>query len=215
MAYNQTNSIYAQIKEKILNGEFKPAQNLTEKELSQQFNASRVTIKKALLMLENENLIENQENKSSRVRSFDVEEIVQFLQVRILLEGFCAQLTAPIISDEKISQMDQTLQVMRQMYQDGDLMGYSAKNVEFHKYIYDSCPNSVVVNLIWDIRNQISRYNFKTILVNGRAENSYKEHVEILESYRVHDSERARAATVTHVSNLMSTLEKNYKILFL
>ena len=50
MAYQQTSTVYAQIKEKILNGEFKPAQNLTEQGLAQQFDASRVTIKKALLI---------------------------------------------------------------------------------------------------------------------------------------------------------------------
>lgn len=215
MAYSMTNVIYTQIKDKILKGEYKPAQNLTEAELASEFNASRVTVKKALLMLERESLVESQENRSTRVRTFNIEEITQYLQTRILLEGFCAELTAPVISDEAIANMEKTLEVMHVLYEKHDLYGYSDKNVQFHRYAYDECPNRVAVELILDIRNKISRYNFKTILVSGRVDDSFKEHLALLEAYRRHDSKMAKEAIITHVTNLLKSLEENFKILFM
>lgn len=215
MSHNQTNSIYQKIKESILSGEYKPSQPLNENDLVNQFNASRVTIKKVLLMLESEGLVENPANRSARVRTFDMDEIEQHLQVRILLEGYCAQVTAPIIPDGTIEVMENTLEVMNDLYTAGDYLGYSTKNVYFHKCIYDACPNKVATEYIWNIRNKISRYNFKTILVPGRIKDSFQEHEDILEAYRRHDPELAKKATIKHVSNLLNTLKTNYNMLSL
>lgn len=214
MAYNQTTKVYSEIREKILKGEFKPSQPLIEMELATEFNVSRVTIKKALLMLKSESLVEMPENRSARVRSFDIDEIVQFLDTRIVLEGFCARLTAPVISDEAINSMENYLDEMARLYKSGKLMEYSETNKLFHKCVYDSCPNKVAVNMIWEIRNQISRFNFKTILVQGRVDASFLEHKAILEAYREHDADKAYITTINHVTNLKNTLLKNYQLLF-
>ncbi|MGL5573662.1 MAG: GntR family transcriptional regulator, partial [Cetobacterium sp.] len=48
---------YEEIRKKIISGEYKPNENLTEIFLSNSLNVSRNTIKKALIKLENENLI--------------------------------------------------------------------------------------------------------------------------------------------------------------
>lgn len=50
----QTDYAYSFIKNKILNGTFKPAQKLNESQLSEEIGVSRNTIKKAILMLESE-----------------------------------------------------------------------------------------------------------------------------------------------------------------
>ncbi|MGH0054590.1 MAG: GntR family transcriptional regulator [Sphaerochaetaceae bacterium] len=214
MPYNQTNKIYSQIKEKILNGEFKPSQSLIEMDLVKQFNSSRVTIKKALLMLKSENLIELPENKSARVRSFNIGEVIQFLDARILLEGYCATITAPVIDRDSLIAMEGFLEQMKMKYKASNIMEYSETNVRFHKCVYDACPNRVVVDMIWEIRNKISRYGFKTVLVPGRVDSSYIEHVNMLEAYKAHDAQRAYDSTVLHISNLKKTLNENYQLLF-
>ena len=54
MAETQTTIVYNKIKKKIESGEYSPAQSLPEATLAKEYNVSRNTIKKALLMLEND-----------------------------------------------------------------------------------------------------------------------------------------------------------------
>ena len=68
MLREQTNQIYQELRRRILDGALKPAENLPEVTLAQEFKASRGTIKKALLKLENENLVVIEENKRAKVR---------------------------------------------------------------------------------------------------------------------------------------------------
>ena len=213
MAHNQTSTVYNSLKEKILKGEIKPAQSLTEAEISKMFGISRSTAKKALLMLKSENLVEMQENRGARVRSFNVEEITDYLNVRMLLEGYVAELTAPIISDETLAKMEAILRDMKRLYEEANLMEYSMRNMEFHGCIYESSPNRLAAELILSIRNQIGRYNFKTILVPGRSTHSMEEHIALFEAYKTHDADRAKEITLKHVSNLLKTLHSNYNIL--
>jgi DNA-binding GntR family transcriptional regulator len=206
-------SVYSALKEKILKGEFKPAQSLTESEISKMFGISRNTAKKAFLMLQSENLVEMQANRGARVRSFDVTEITDYLNVRMLLEGFVAEITAPIISDEVLDRMESILSDMQKLYEEADLMQYSMRNLDFHKCIYSSCPNRLAADLIMSIRTQIGRFNFKTILVPGRSTHSIQEHTALFNAYKAHDAQKAKEITLRHVSNLLETLHGNYSML--
>ena len=215
MAHNQTTRVYNSIKEKILNGRFKPAQPLPEMEMAKMFEVGRSTVKKAFLMLQSENLIELRDNHGARVRSFDIEEITQHLKVRILLECYVAEITAPVITDEKLAQMEDVLKVMQSLFEVGNFLEYSAHNEKFHGFIYASCPNRVASDMILSIRMQIGRYNFKTIMVPGRGNASIREHWELLAAYKNRDAAKAKEITLTHVSNLLDTLHKNYNYLFI
>ena len=215
MAHNQTTRVYNSIKEKILNGRFKPAQPLPEMEMAKMFNVGRSTVKKAFLMLQSENLIELRDNHGARVRSFDIKEITQYLRVRILLEGYVAETTAPVISDENVAQMGEILLVMQSLFEVGNFLEYSAYNEKFHGFVYASCPNRVAADMILGIRMQIGRYNFKTIMVPGRGDASIREHWQLLDAYKNHDAVKAREITITHVSNLLDTLHNNYNYLFI
>ncbi len=215
MAHNQTTKVYSSIKEKILNGQFKPSQPLPEMEMAKMFEVGRSTVKKAFLMLQSENLIELRDNHGARVRSFDIEEITQYLKVRTLLEGYVAEITAPVIPDEMVARMEEILQVMQSLFEVGNFLEYSAHNEKFHGCIYASCPNRVASDMILGIRMQIGRYNFKTIMVPGRGNASIQEHWELLSAYKNHDGAKAKEITLAHVSNLLDTLHKNYNYLFM
>ena len=215
MVYNQTSNVYSVLREKILKGELKPAQSITEAEVVQTFGVSRTTAKKAFLMLQSENLIEIKENRGARVRSFNIDEITDFLNVRALLEGYVAELTAPTISDETLNMMKAILDEMEKLYHEGDLMQYSEKNKLLHNCIYQASPSRVAADLISDIRTQISRYNFKTILVPGRVRASFQEHRELIQAYSARDPQWAKEVSIRHVNNLLKTLHDNYNILFM
>lgn len=209
----QTDAAYQYIKQRILEGSYKPAQKLNESELSEAIGVSRNTVKKALLSLQQENLVQIEDNKGASVKSYTLEEVKNYLEIREVLEGLVARKAAGNISDEELNELEQILARMYLCIQENRLDDYSASNMEFHKVIYSTSKNDEAVEMITIIRTQLIRYHFRTILVPGRTQESYKDHKKILEALKARDGKLAEEAVRNHIANVRNTIEKNYNYL--
>lgn len=211
---NQTTQVFNLLKEKIIKGEYSPSENLPEQELSSQFGVSRNTIKKALLMLEKENLVTIELNKGAKVRSYSLEEVLEYLELRAYLEGFIAKKAVLAFTDEQIEELGEILKTMKECYDNQQLLLYSQNNLLFHNTIYDVCPNKTAVELITKLKTQMSKYNTKTILISGRDSQSFAEHSAIYDAIKNRDPELAEALMIRHISNVRKTFKENYTLLF-
>ena len=77
---NQTTMVYENLKERIEQGYYSPAESLPEIDLASEYNVSRNTIKKALLMLENDAFVTIEQNQGAKVRSYSKVEVLEFLE---------------------------------------------------------------------------------------------------------------------------------------
>lgn len=213
MAENQTMIVYEKIKNKIESGEYSPAQSLTESALAEEYSVSRNTIKKALLMLENDAYVSIGLNKGAKVRSYSKSEVIQFLELREVLEGFIVRLTVPEITDKQIEKLRKILEQMKEFKESNDLMSYSACNKKFHTIIYEACPNKPAVEMTLKLKNQMRKYNSKTILIPGRADLSLEEHRNIYNSIKSRDVSKAEVALCTHIKNVREIFEQYYSLL--
>jgi DNA-binding GntR family transcriptional regulator len=211
---NQTTEVYNSLKNKIIKGEYFPSESLPEQELSNQYGVSRNTIKKVLLMLEKERLVTIELNKGAKVRSYSLSEVLEFLELRAFLEGFITRKAVPAITDEQIAELSNILKIMKGHYDNQQLLLYSQNNQLFHNIIYIACPNRTAVEMTINLKNQMSKYNTKTILVPGRDSQSFAEHSAIYDAIKNRDPELAEALMVRHISNVRKTFEENYTLLF-
>ncbi len=211
---NQTTMVYEKLKEKIENGYYSPAESLPEIELSTEYNVSRNTIKKALLMLENDSYVTIEQNKGAKVRSYSKAEVLDYLQLRVELEGFIIRLAVPKFTKKGIQRLEDIFNQMSERQAANDLVGYSDLNQQFHSIIYNVCPNKTATDLLIRLKKQMRKYNAKTILVPGRNGQSYEEHRAILEAIKNGDAQAAEATMRAHVDNVRKTFEDYYSLLF-
>lgn len=80
--------------------------------------------------------------------------------------------------------------------------------------IYRVCPNRTAVDVTGRLKDQMRKYNSKTILVPGRDEQSYAEHLAILNAIKKKDAAEAEACIRQHIRNIRSTFENHYSLLF-
>ncbi len=210
---DQTNQVHQTLRQRILDGVFRPSESLTEVTLAAELGVSRNTIRKALLKLESENLVVIEENKRARVRSFAVEEVIQYLELRELVEGFVISQSVPFMGDAELREMRDILSQMEECLKVHDLLGYSQHNWRFHDVIYRVCPNRPAVDMVMAIKNQLKRYNIKTILVQGRGEDSFDEHGKILSACERRNPGEAESMMRRHIANLRTVLEKHFELL--
>lgn len=211
---NPTTVVYKKLKKQIEEGYYSPAENLPELELASEFHVSRNTIKKALLMLENDAFVTIEQNKGAKVRSYSKVEVLEFLELREELEGFLLRLAVPCFDEVSIGQLEQLLDEMAVHKANSDLMAYSQCNRQFHSVIYRVCPNRTAVDVTVRLKEQMRKYNSKTILVPGRDEQSYAEHLAILNAIKKKDAAEAEACIRQHIRNIRSTFENHYSLLF-
>ena len=210
---DQTNQVHQALRQRILDGVFRPSESLTEVALAAQLGVSRSTVRKALLKLESENLVVIEENKRARVRHFSIEEVMQYLEVRELLEGFVIRQSVPFVTITDLAEMRAILAEMNKCLEAHDLIQYSQNNWRFHDVIYRICPNRRAVEMVMAIKNQLKRYNIKTMLVQGRGQDSLDEHSKILSALERKDAEAAETHMRQHIANLRAVLRKHFELL--
>ncbi len=204
---------YNFIKERILNNTFLPSQKLNESDLSKEIGVSRNTVKKALLKLEQEHLVETEENKGATVKAYTLEEVANYFEIREVLEALIIKSAAIQIADEKLLQLEEVFNQMEAYLNEGKYDDYSSLNKEFHNIIYSASANKKAVMMVNMIKSQLQRYHLRTILVPGRNEHSCEEHRAIVTALKNRDSEAAMKAIQTHIANIRKTIEENYSFL--
>ncbi|AKO92233.1 GntR family transcriptional regulator [Priestia filamentosa] len=204
---------YQFIKEKILDGSYKPSQKLTENELSEVIGVSRNTIKKALLKLEQENLVEIEKNKGAFIKAYTLEEMMNYLEIREVLEGLVARTATKNIRDVELNKLEEILEQMDVSLKQNQFDEYSNLNKEFHRIMYQASKNQQAVKILNVIRTQLSRYHFRTILIPGRNQSSFQEHKKIFEALKTYDEELAQEAVMDHIANVRTTIKENFSLL--
>jgi DNA-binding GntR family transcriptional regulator len=204
---------YDYVKERILDGRYQPSQKLTEIQLSEEIGVSRNTVIKALLKLEQENLVTIEKNKGATIKSFSLSEILNYLEIRRVLEGLAIRSAVELIDEASIKRLEAIVAQMRDCLSDHRFDEYSALNKQFHQILYDASANQQAVDMIRMIRTQLNRLHLKTILLPGRNDESYQEHSAIYQAVRNRDPDAAEAAIMLHVKKIRDIIEKNYTFL--
>lgn len=211
----QTEYAYSYIRNKILDGSFKPAQKLNESQLSETIGVSRNTIKKAFLMLEKENLIQIEKNKGATIKSYTLQEILNYMEIRMVLEEIVIKSAVKNITQQQLNQLEEVLHTMGEYIKRNKLEDYSKCNKHFHNIIYSASTNEQAIQIINIIKTQLNRFQFKTILVPGRNLQSYKEHKNILLALSARNEDEALSAIQSHIVNISKVIKENYKLLVL
>lgn len=204
---------YNYLRERILDGSYKPSQKLTEIQLSEEIGVSRNTVIKALLKLEQENLVTIEKNKGATIKSFSLSEIMNYLEIRRVLEGLSIRSAVELINDESVQLLEDIVAQMGNHLSKHQFDEYSILNKQFHQILYDASANKQAVDLIRMIKTQLNRLHLRTILMPGRNDESYKEHLAICEAVRMRDPDAAESAIMLHVKKIRDVIEKNYTYL--
>lgn len=206
--------VYETIRRRILDQTYVPSQTLVESSLSEEFNVSRNTVRKALMQLVNEKLVELKANKSAIVKFLTKDEALHLLEIREVLEGLIVYSASKVITKEEMKILKDNLIEMKVLLDQGKILEYSLKNDLIHEIIDNACPNREAISLLESVRLQLRSYNKRTILLSGRSEESYKEHIDLVNALEQGDSELSEKVMRKHMSNVRKTLMENYEVLF-
>jgi DNA-binding GntR family transcriptional regulator len=204
---------YRTLKDAIIQGVYQPNQRLTEMELSQALGVSRPTARQALVRLEQDGLVVIQPNRGASVRSITVPEALGTLRIREALDGLAASLAAESATPEELAELTAIVEEMGRLVDVNELPGYSALNGRLHALIVRAARDETLERMLGSLNYALIRYQYRTVLVPGRQDQSLREHQEIVRALVARDPVAAERAMRTHVSHVRETLSKAAQLL--
>lgn len=146
----QTARLLVELRDLIMKGAFAGGERLVEAALSERLQASRTPVRSALLMLEQEGLVQRVQGGGYVVRKYTAREISQAIAVHANLEGMAARLLAEqgvprSLSDELQSCLDDGDRIISTPKMELEAVAaYLKMNTRFHQLIVDACGNDVL-----------------------------------------------------------------------
>ncbi|MCP2322336.1 DNA-binding GntR family transcriptional regulator [Hamadaea flava] len=201
-------AIADQIRSAILAGDFAPGQRLVEAELSARYDASRGTVRSALIDLTHAGLVERIANVGARVRTVSVEEAIAITEVRMVVEGLCAAKAAERVTDAEAAELRALGRRMTEAVKGGEMMVYSQLNTTLHDRICEIAAQPVAAEVLANLRARNVRHQFRLALRPGRPQRSLPEHLAIIDEVCSRSPEGAERAARRHVASVIDALRE-------
>jgi len=199
---------YERLRALISSGELMPNERLVEVDLAERLAVTRAVVRTALVRLGQDGIVVLTPNRGARVRLVTEAEAVEIMQARAALEALTARQAARHATAREIASIRRMLTRMSQKLDSNDLLGYSEGNAGLHAAIIAAARHETAARLITGLRGQLVRFQFRTILVPGRAPESFAEHTAIVDAIAARDPDSAEAAMRHHLRHVEATLSR-------
>lgn len=190
----------------IVGGQLLPNERLVEADLTRRLGVGRSAVRTALARLEHEGLVEIEPHRGARVRVVPVAEAVEIVEARAVLEGLAARHAAIRAAAPDVADLRAVLAEMRRLLDAGDLLAVSERNAILHGRVLAIGGHATANRLIAGLCSQLVRFEYRTILLPGRAERSLGEHSAIVEAIAAGDPVAAEAAMRGHLAQVSAAL---------
>lgn len=197
----------------IVEGEALPS----ERELAKSYDVSRETIRGALSILSERDLITVSRGRKAVVaegaikiiqsnllvddiQSFDALTVVE---TRKVIERAILRSAAINIKDEDLEKLTSLVE-----YQESVLdnhVAFQVSDKEFHTIIYQSCRNELLSKIAIDVYSYALEHRTAALAEEKSTVRSIREHYQILRSLKNHDPDAAERSILGHIDSIFKS----------
>ena len=212
---------YEHLRRMIYDGELTFNQIYSETKLARDLSVSRTPMRDALNRLSQERYIDILPNRGFMLHTPTQADVLEAYHVRLMIEGYCAQIVAQHYPDEKtlstIDRMESALDQQRRLLEDDsayslsqfwlddllfhksllEYMGISSLSVQYDRYMHIFMPHHLIEE--FDIHE-------KQLRTLERHRSTLVEHRAIIDALRSRDADRVQAAVRSHIDSSLKAL---------
>jgi DNA-binding GntR family transcriptional regulator len=178
--------IVSSIRSAIVNGQLKPGTRIAEPELAERFGISRTPIREAFRQLESEGFISVIPRKGAIVASFSPQDVSNFYDLKMILEGYAARLATMALTESDIERMETLNHQMEVASGKKDVRRVLDLHNEFHDVFLRACGNEKLHQIVQNMVMQFQRFRL-VLAMPGKVEGSIEKHLEIIDAFRRRD----------------------------
>ncbi|MEU6539996.1 GntR family transcriptional regulator [Streptomyces sp. NPDC047000] len=178
----------------IIEGRLEPGQDLNSVELSRRFDTSRTPVREALMLLEQEGLVEMKARRRPRVAAPSLTDIRDIYQVRRQLLAMLAGLLVRRATDAELTELRSRVEKMRELADAGDVDTYFWSHVLLQERMTEIVGNATLKQILDSLALRTLMLRHLSLTRPGRL------------AYSVDDQERLIQACVERDGELASAL---------
>ena len=201
LSSTRTVQAYEDLRNLIISGHFKPNVRLTDAELTGLLDVSRGTVRAVTARLVSEGYLTSEPHRGVRTRIFSVEEAVEILEAREILESALAGKAAERATDEELEDLAATCEQMATAEYDRQEAEYSRLNRHFHKVVRDSARQPTLSGFTDQLLYALVMRQYRPLTRKHPRRDALNEHRAILYALQTRNSEAASAAMRHHVAS--------------
>ncbi len=185
---------YEQVLEMIQSRVLKPGMLIQERRLAEHLRMSRTPLGDALAMLEAEGLLVRNYGRGLRVRTMDVRDFVDNLDIRLILEPEAVKLAVGRLDLGRIRDLAERIERIRTTAREGggppEREEVRQVDESLHAMIAEATGNARMVAIIRSLRQQTRMFDLRSL--PERIDDTCSEHLAIL--HRIAEGKSAEAA---------------------
>ena len=205
---------YKIIKEKIVCLQIKPGERLFEADLAKNLKMGRTPVREAILMLENEKLVECNDKMGYIVRKLSREETYDFFALRMVIEDFAIPLIVKGLTNDVIAELERNIQMVKEYAEKNDFPNIIRYETEFHEILYRTTNSKVFIEVISGIVDKFQWLRAIALSAPGGVQQSLDKHIKILSAYKTGDISEVKRLTEQHIQDAKNKFISMEHIIF-
>jgi DNA-binding GntR family transcriptional regulator len=199
---------YERLQDGIRHANLQPGDPLSETRISKALGISRTPVREALQQLANEGLVQVIPGRAVTVAAPSVQEALDALHVRELLEPELVRLAAEALSEKAREILQELTLEMDRAARAGDRPAWSKADIQWHETLADTCPNRLLGQLVVQARNRIYNMGADNHVTDQYLIDGTVEHMQIVEAILGRDGEKAEQLMREHIRHVRENMFK-------
>lgn len=193
---------YAAIKDRILTGQFKPGNKLSDQDLALELGVSRTPVRHALTRLAQEGLLEEGRGRGHYVADLDAKQVADLYALREVLEAHAIRLAAERATASDVKELAGVLEALDKLSEDPSKRGEEIRvGLKIHEIIARASGDPFLHETMVRLLNRMHFFIWMDTLNEDpqAAEATRREHRELLACIRAGKPDEAEALIRTHI----------------
>jgi DNA-binding GntR family transcriptional regulator len=203
---SRTEVVLEEIRRGILTRELLPGQPLVEAELAQRLGVSKTPVREALKVLSNSGLVTFSPYKGASVCIVDAALAQAVYDVRLVLEPEAVRRTVELRDPARLDEAAEVLKEASAAISERDQPELSLLNRRFHRALYSGCGNSLLVNILDDLKDRAALISIVGWEMNPSWRREWTEHKAILTAAKKGDAEGAAELLRQHIADFLERI---------
>ncbi len=199
--------IFERLENDILSGVYPRGTLLTELRICQELGVSRTPVREALQRLEQEHIIEDR-GKGMLVLSITAQDAEQIYEIRSRIEGMAAAACARNATPAQVKELSDLIELQSFYAEKGDSEQVRTLDSRFHQKIYQYSGSAVLYDVLAPLHKKVQKFRRASMESRRRAEDSIREHREMVEAIGRGDAAPAEKKMTEHVARARRRLEE-------
>jgi DNA-binding GntR family transcriptional regulator len=190
---------YNEIKMRIITCAYRPGEVLSEAGISEELRIGRTPVHQAIHRLMMDGLISIMPRKGVMVAPVGVDEVMEIIDVRLVIECYCARLAADRADDSELQHFQEILDASEKATNQRDVEKMMLFDREFHDTLARAAGNTVLADILRSLHERSLRFWFISLRDPDHHRNVLEQHRAIVAALKSRRPDAAENAMREHI----------------